>query len=103
MSRRAPSQLPLSGQTALVTGASAGIGRASAVALAQAGAKVVATWPRKAELDALAKECGKNAVEAVAGDINDAGFVAHLAPSARAVDLLLTHAGLLQYAPLMDM
>jgi NADP-dependent 3-hydroxy acid dehydrogenase YdfG len=103
MSRRAPSQLPLSGQTALVTGASAGIGRASAVALAQAGAKVVATGRRKAELDALAKECGKNAVEPVAGDINDAGFVADLARRAGAVDILLTNAGILKYAPLMDM
>jgi NADP-dependent 3-hydroxy acid dehydrogenase YdfG len=74
----------LSGQTALVTGASAGIGRASAVALAQAGAKVVATGRRKAELDALAKECGKNAVEPVVGDINDAGFVADLARRAGA-------------------
>ena len=33
----------LSGKTALVTGASAGIGRACAVALAKAGANVIAT------------------------------------------------------------
>lgn len=38
---REPSSLPLFGKTALVTGASRGIGRASAVALARAGAQVL--------------------------------------------------------------
>ena len=56
---------PLSGKTVLVTGASAGIGRATAVALAQAGAKVIATGRRKNELDALAKQCGGAPVETV--------------------------------------
>ena len=38
----------LSGKTAFVTGASRGIGRASALALAQAGAQVlVHLWPRQ--------------------------------------------------------
>ena len=53
--------MPLSGKTALVTGASAGIGRASAVALAQAGAKVIATGRRKPELEPWPR----NAVEAL--------------------------------------
>ncbi len=48
----------VSGKVVLVTGASAGIGRATAVALSRAGAKVIATGRRQDELDSLAKECG---------------------------------------------
>ena len=94
---------PLSGKTVLVTGASAGIGRASAVALAQAGAKVIATGRRKNELDALAKQCGGAAVETVAGDLNDRGFVDELAKRADGVDIMAHNAGVLKYAPLMAM
>src|SRR5262249_49413457 len=54
--------MPLSGKTVLVTGASAGIGRATAIALAQAGAKILATGRRRAQLDALKQQCG-SAVE----------------------------------------
>jgi NADP-dependent 3-hydroxy acid dehydrogenase YdfG len=72
----------LSGKLALVTGASAGIGRATVVALVEAGARVLATGRRRAELDALAKQCGGQAVEVIAGDLNDAAFVAELAPPA---------------------
>ncbi len=94
---------PLSGKAVLVTGASAGIGRATAVALAQAGAKIIATGRRKMELDALAKECRDGAVEPIAGDLNDARFVDDLAERARDVDILVNNAGVLKYAPLLDM
>jgi NADP-dependent 3-hydroxy acid dehydrogenase YdfG len=93
---------PLSGKAVLVTGASAGIGRATAVALAGAGAKVLATGRRKAELDALRKQCG-GAVETIAGDLNDVRFVDELAGAARDVDIFVNNAGVLKYAPLMDM
>jgi 3-hydroxy acid dehydrogenase / malonic semialdehyde reductase len=93
----------LSGKLALVTGASAGIGRATAVGLVEAGARVLATGRRKAELDALAKQCGGQAVEVVAGDLNDAAFVAELAVRAADVDIMVSNAGILTYAPLMDM
>jgi NADP-dependent 3-hydroxy acid dehydrogenase YdfG len=93
--------MPLSGKAALVTGASAGIGRATAIALAQAGAKIIATGRRKAELDALANECGT--IEAIAGDLNDARFADRLAERARDVDILVNNAGILKYAPLMDL
>ena len=52
----APSMLH--GEIALVTGASAGIGRRFAIALAQAGATVVATARRKDKLDEVAAEIG---------------------------------------------
>src|SRR5260221_14164250 len=95
--------MPLSGKAVLVTGASAGIGRATAIALAQAGARIIATGRRKPELDTLAKQCGGAAIETVVGDLNDARFVDDLANRPPDVDILVNNAGILKYAPLMDM
>lgn len=95
--------MPLSGKAVLVTGASAGIGRATTIALAQAGAKIIATGRRKLELDTLAKQCGGGAIETIIGDLNDERFVDDLANRARDVDILVNNAGILKYAPLMDM
>ena len=94
--------MALAGRTVLVTGASAGIGRAATVALAGAGAKILATGRRKAELEALKKQCG-GAVETIAGDLNDVHFVGELANAARDVDIFVNNAGVLKYAPLLDM
>src|SRR5437868_10258327 len=52
----------LSGKTALVTGASRGIGRASALALAKAGAQVIVHYGR-----------GAKEAEAVVAEIRNAG------------------------------
>jgi NADP-dependent 3-hydroxy acid dehydrogenase YdfG len=88
--------MSLSGKVVLVTGASAGIGRASAVALARAGARIIATGRRAAELETL------DAIETIAGDLNEAPFVAELAGRARNVDILVNNAGILKYEPLME-
>jgi NAD(P)-dependent dehydrogenase (short-subunit alcohol dehydrogenase family) len=63
----------LAGKVVIVTGASAGIGRATAVRLARHGASVVLSGRRSAELAALAAEIGVNGgrTVAVAGDVTD--------------------------------
>ena len=93
----------LSGQSVLVTGASAGIGKATVAALVAAGATVLATGRRQDALDALVEEHGAKSVRTIAGDLNDGAFVETLAARARDVDILVNNAGILTYAPLMDM
>ena len=90
----------LAGKQVLVTGASAGIGRASALALAKAGAKVLATGRREAELAALKKEAH---VQTLAGDLNDARFAEELAGAAREVEIFVNNAGILKNAPFLEM
>jgi len=91
----------LRGRAALVTGASAGIGRATAIALAREGAAIVATGRRENELASLVRECGANA-RAIAGDLDDPGFVRKLGAEAAHVDILVNNAGHLVYAPILD-
>ncbi|HKC31753.1 MAG TPA: SDR family NAD(P)-dependent oxidoreductase, partial [Burkholderiales bacterium] len=69
-------------------------------ALARAGAKVIATGRRQAELDALKKQVS---VHTMAGDLNDSSFVDELAATARDVDIFVNNAGILKYAPLLEM
>ncbi|WP_137180795.1 SDR family oxidoreductase [Roseomonas sp. AR75] len=94
----------LKGRLALVTGASAGIGRATALALAAAGADVFLTGRNAAALDTAAASCRAQGVgaRAMAGDLNDTGFVAALAEAAGEADILVNNAGILTYAPLLE-
>ena len=76
--------------TAVVTGASSGIGAASARALAGDGFHVVCAARRKDRVEALAEEIGGRAVVC---DVTDAASVAELAAAVDSVDVLLNNAG----------
>ena len=67
----------LEGQIALVTGASRGIGRAIAVALARAGATVVGTATSQSGADSFSQELQANALQGtgIAMNVNDAAQV----------------------------
>jgi len=82
----------LEGKTALVTGASKGIGRAIAAELAAAGAAVVVGYRSgKDEAEALAAELGGRAVQA---DVSNAEEAARLVEEAGDLDILVNNAGL---------
>ncbi|MFW6337129.1 MAG: SDR family oxidoreductase [Phycisphaeraceae bacterium] len=63
--------MELQGKTVLVTGATSGIGRATAIDLAAAGMNVVATGRRADELEKLAEEVGRDRVHVVPADMAD--------------------------------
>ena len=82
----------LDGKTALVTGASRGIGRAVAVELAGAGASVVVGYRSgREEAETLAQEIGGRAVQA---DVSEPADAARLVGEAGDLDILVNNAGL---------
>jgi 3-oxoacyl-[acyl-carrier protein] reductase len=87
----------LSGKTALVTGASGGIGAAIARALHAQGAVVTLSGTRREALEALADDLGSRTHVATA-DLSDRASVETLVPAAEAamgsLDILVNNAGL---------
>jgi 3-oxoacyl-[acyl-carrier protein] reductase len=87
----------LQGMTALVTGASGGIGSAIAKALAAQGARVALSGTRQEALDAVKAEIGGEAVT-VTANLSDPASVEALIPSALdalggKLDILVNNAG----------
>jgi len=80
----------MSGRTAVVTGASSGIGAATARRLAAKGFDVVAAARRRDRLDALAAETGARAVTL---DVTDPASVATLAEQVGDCAVLVNNAG----------
>lgn len=100
----------LSGKTALVTGASRGIGRATALALAKEGAQVLVHYGKgKAEAEAVVAELRKagGRADAVVADLAAPDGPHKLAAQVRAIigerlDILVANAGIANAAPIEE-
>ena len=83
----------LGGQTALVCGASKGIGRACALMLARAGARVVACARSQTDLDSLVAEMHGDGHEAVVLDLEDIEAVRQAMSSMGGVQIVVNNSG----------
>jgi NADP-dependent 3-hydroxy acid dehydrogenase YdfG len=91
----------LEGKVAIVTGASSGIGEATAIALASEGAKVAVSARRGDRLDALVKQISDQGGDAFAivGDVTDEQQAKDLVDKTKAhydrIDILVNNAGVM--------
>jgi NADP-dependent 3-hydroxy acid dehydrogenase YdfG len=96
----------LAGKVAVITGASAGIGKACAEALAAEGAKLVLVARRKERLDELVTHFGSSAAVAVVGDAREEQTAVDALNAAMnsfgRVDILINNAGVGNYKDLVD-
>jgi gluconate 5-dehydrogenase len=98
----------LSGRVALITGSSAGIGRAIARGLAEAGAVVVVNGRSAAKVEAVVAEikAAGGAARASVFDVTDSAAVrdavARIESDVGPIDILVNNAGIQRRAPLED-
>lgn len=86
--------MDLSGRRTLLTGATGGLGRAIAEALARRGARLILSARSPEALAALAAELPGEGHETVSADLAEPGAAERLAEQAGAVDVLVANAGL---------
>jgi len=97
----------LDGAVVAITGASAGIGAASAHALVGAGARVAVSARREERLEQLVEELGKDNVVPVAGDVRDPAHNDALVAAAvqrwGRLDTMVANAGIGAYGGILDL
>jgi len=106
----------LDGKSAVVTGASRGIGRAIALGFAAEGARVVVNYPGESEADRAERivetiEADGGEAIALEADVSDADAVKAMAARAdewaegkgNGIDVLVNNAGILTQSPLAEM
>jgi 2-keto-3-deoxy-L-fuconate dehydrogenase len=89
---------PLTDKTAFVTAAGQGIGRATALAFATAGARVIATDIDVAKVQAIASD----SIRTAGLDVLSADAIARAAGDAGPIDILFNCAGLVHQGTLLD-
>jgi len=100
--------LPLSGRTALVTGASAGIGRAVALNLSRAGANVAVTARRTERLEEVCEEIRAEGGQALPLAADAASLeevrtvVARTIAELGGLDILVNNAGIMKISPIAE-
>jgi NAD(P)-dependent dehydrogenase (short-subunit alcohol dehydrogenase family) len=102
--------IDLTGKSVLVTGASIGIGRETALSFAAAGCKVALTWfEHRAEAEEAARRClGLGAPDALAtplelGDEGDTGrVVEEVVERFGGLDILVNNAGVISWEPFLS-
>ncbi|MEL6406734.1 MAG: SDR family oxidoreductase [Chloroflexota bacterium] len=101
-------QVDISGQNALITGASRGIGRASALAFAKEGVNVAVTARNEEQLASLVEECEAMGVKALALPADATDHEAVFANVEKGIetfghfDILVNNAGVAKYADVVD-
>jgi len=86
--------MELAGRTALLTGATGGLGQAIAKALASRGAKLTLSGRKAEALEALASELPGDGHRVLPADLGEEGAAEKLAAEAGPVDALIANAGL---------
>jgi short-subunit dehydrogenase len=84
----------LNGKTALLTGATGGLGRAIAHALAERGATLVLSSRKESELAELSSSLRGESHRTIVADLADEGAAERLVADAGDVDILVANAGL---------
>ncbi len=94
--------LELRGRTAVITGASSGIGRATALEFARRGANLVIGARRSEQLDEVARLCRERGVQctAVVADVRNREDCKRLIDAAVRVDILVNNAGFAIFDPI---
>lgn len=95
----------LDGQVALVTGAGRGIGRGTALALAEAGAEVIVVARTAREIEALADDIrtAGGRARAIACDVSDPAAIERLFAGVERLDVLVNNAGVSVISALRDL
>ncbi|MEN3349426.1 MAG: hypothetical protein V7632_3061 [Bradyrhizobium sp.] len=99
-------KIDLSGKTALVTGSTAGIGKAIARGLAATGAEVVVNGRGQAKVDATVAEIAKGGpgakVRGIAADVSTAAGCKALLAAVPEVDILVNNTGIYEPKPFFE-
>ena len=82
----------LKGKIALITGATKGIGRSTAIAMHQVGASIIAIGRNKNELNSLKKKL-KTRIQCIECDVNNYNKIEDIINKLKKIDILVNNAG----------